>query len=201
MTAPSASEVRAAVSRYDPLTLSPGSARCSAVLVPLRGSADEPDRLEVVLTRRAEELGHHAGQVSFPGGGIEQEDAGPEEAALREAEEELGIPPARVELIGRLDDMLTVTGFHVVPVVGVIAPDLILRPDANEVARVFAVPLGALMQADRWERREHNWRGSRVQAWHLPWDGEDVWGATAYMLRGLIEILARAGATLPQPGL
>ncbi len=184
--------VIAALRQYRPRTVSPKSGRRAAVLVPLRPSAD-PTGLEVILTRRADDLGSHAGQVSFPGGAIDPEDPHPEAAALREAHEELGIPPAAVEVIGRLDEMYTVTSYHVVPVVGVVDPDVELVPSPREVARVFAVPLSQLLEPGRWLSQLHPWRGKEYQVWHFGFDGEDVWGATGRMLRDMIELLWKAG--------
>ncbi len=179
---------------YAPLTLPRGSARPSAVLVPLRETDD--GEVEVILTRRVTHpKDPHSGQVSFPGGRREADDRSREQTALREAYEELGIPPERVRLIGRLDDMLTVTGYHVVPVVGCVPRDVALVPNPDEVARVFTVPVGELLRDERWEHRVHPWRGSEVLVWHFPHDGEDVWGATARMLRDMVELLRRGEHT------
>ena len=181
-------EIIEVLERHEPFELPVGNAREAAVLVPFRGSRD----VEIILTRRTETPGDpHSGQVSFPGGHREEDDNGRQAAALRETEEELGIPRERVEVVGRLDDMLTITGFHVVPIVGWVPSDVALVANPAEVAKVFTVPLAELLREDRWERRVHAWRGSEVQVWHFPHDGEDVWGATAFMLRGLVEILRR----------
>ena len=165
--------------------------RPAAVLIPLRemepGVAHSP--VEILLTRRAEHLDAHAGQVSFPGGTVDPTDADIFEAALRETHEELGIAPEAVRVLGRLDDMLTITGFHVSPVVGVVEPGVRLEPNPVEVARVFALPLSVAMDEEAWEQRLHPWRGSEVTAWHLPYDGEDVWGATGTMLRDFVALL------------
>ena len=110
----------------------------AAVLVPL---VDRADELTVLLTQRTEHLRDHAGQVSFPGGRIEPNDPSHEAAALREAEEEVGLPSDRVDLIGRLDRYVTRTGFEVVPVIGIVNPPFPIRPDPFEVAEVFEVPL------------------------------------------------------------
>ena len=177
------------LARHVPLELPSAGARQAAVLVPLRVIANEGDDLEVVLTRRAPGLNTHAGQVAFPGGGIDPGDPSVEHAALREAEEELAIPPGRVQLVGRLDDMLTITGFHVRQIVGIVPADVELVPEPREVARVFSVPVGVLLDPHRWHERQHPFRGENILIWHLDWDGEDVWGATAMMLRGLVDIL------------
>ncbi|MFC1610462.1 NUDIX hydrolase [Myxococcota bacterium] len=177
---------------YEPLTLPLGEWQPAAVLVPLRsmGAADE---VEVILTRRSENpRDPHSGQVSFPGGRMEPGDENREQTAIREAHEELGIPPERVEITGRLDDMVTVTGYHVVPVVGWVEREVELVPSPGEVARVFAVPIAELLREERWEHRVHRWRGSEILVWHFFHDGEDIWGATGRMLRGMIEYLREA---------
>jgi 8-oxo-dGTP pyrophosphatase MutT (NUDIX family) len=186
---------------FEPLHLPVGSFRPSAVLAPLRPLAHDPEALEMVLTRRTTDLTAHAGQVSFPGGRIEEADGGAEAAALRELQEELGVAARDVTVVGHLDHMLTVTGYHITPVVGVLAAGLELRPEPREVARVFAVPLDRLLDDAGWELREHHWNARVFHSWHFLWDGEDVWGATARMLRGFIELLwarsSTAGAGAP----
>ncbi|MBI3178514.1 MAG: CoA pyrophosphatase [Deltaproteobacteria bacterium] len=171
---------------YAPMDFPAGDARASAVLVPLREVG--PGGLDVILTRRAANLDDHAGQVAFPGGRLEAGESA-EQGALREAYEELAIPPERVDIVGRLDPMTTITGYHVVPVVGRLAEDVIPVPDPREVARVFSVPLVEFLREERWQRREHAWRGNRLWVWHFPHDGEDVWGATGMMLRSMVELL------------
>lgn len=160
--------------------------RQAAVLVPLQRAGES---LSVILTRRSHELSEHAGQVAFPGGRIEATDTSPETAALREAREELGLEERCVSIVGRLDQMATITGFHVTPVVGEVAPGAVLRPDAAEVARVFSLPIDAAGASGAWRQREHRYMGSSVWAWHLDHDGEDIWGVTALILRGMSEIL------------
>ena len=169
----------------------------SAVLVPLRLLAD--GTMDLVLIRRAEEPGPHSGQVAFPGGRMEPSDETPEAAALREANEELGIPSAAVELIGRLDEMLTITGYHVAPVVGLLDRGVRFVLQQDEVARVFSVPIEVLLARQRWERRRHEYRGSEAWAWHLAYDGEDIWGVTAYIIRGMVERLWRIAVDSPKP--
>ncbi len=181
-------EILARLTGYDPLELPHSQARRSAVLVPLR-KTDGACGLEVILTRRSDDLDHHAGQVAFPGGMIDGGDASPRAAALREAEEELGIPPERVEIVGRLDDMLTITNFHIVQVVGMVPTDLELVANPREVARVFTLPLSVMLERERWQEQVHHWQGNEVTSWHLPHDGEDIWGATATMLRGFAQLL------------
>jgi len=185
------SEVLAILKAYERLVLPHGKAKRAAVLVPLKIDADDSDVLQVVLTRRSHELPTHAGQVSFPGGGQEAEDRDVQQTALREANEELGIEPGNVELVGQLDDMVTVTGFHVVPVVGVLSAQTALRPNHSEVARVFSVPLQILLNESSWQLQSHDYRGRTFETWHVFFAGEDIWGATAHMLRGFVELLWR----------
>ncbi|MEK7705700.1 MAG: CoA pyrophosphatase [Myxococcota bacterium] len=162
-------------------------ARRAAVLLPFRACGNEVE--ELVLTRRADALDVHAGQVAFPGGRIEANDASPEAAALREAREELGLSSEQVRIVGRLDEMVTITNFHVTPVVGIVQCDVALRPDPEEVARVFGIPVVRLLDPQGWEQREHEYRGNLFRVWHFPYDGEDVWGVTGIILRGLVELM------------
>lgn len=181
---------------YEPRALERGTMAAAAVLVPLRARDDAS--AELVLTRRAEGLGSHAGQVAFPGGRVDPGDVSVQAAALREAQEELGIDPERVELVGALDHVPSITGFHVTPVVGVVDPAVAFVPNPGEVARVFTVPVSELLQLDRWEQRIHAYRGTSYEVWHFPWDGEDIWGMTGYLLRGFVEMLdAFYGSTRP----
>ncbi len=145
--------------------------------------------LEVIFTRRTATLSKHSGQVAFPGGGMDPEDASPEAAALRETHEELAIPVSAVSVIGRLDDVLSNSGFHVTPVVGLVAPSAVLTPAVSEVARVFSVPLADLADKGRWQivPFEHGERSFDLP--HFYADGEDIWGLTALMLMRLLELL------------
>ena len=178
---------------HEPFELPTRDVQRSAVLVPLCHSA-ATDEVEVILIRRTEQAqDRHSGQVAFPGGRMEPGDASAEATALREANEELGITAAEVTLCGRLDDLLTVTGYHIVPVVGWIERRAPFVPDPREVARVFAVPLAQLLRQECWEHRAHLWRGNDIRVWHFPYAGEDIWGATAFMLRSLVELLWGAG--------
>lgn len=161
-------------------------ARPSAVLVLL---ADGPDGAAVLLTRRSNLLRNHSGEVSFPGGRIDPGET-PTEAALREANEEVGLDPAAVEIVGELDHLATVVSrSHVVPIVGRVATQVELAPTSIEVERVLWVPLADLVRADTY----------RVERWHLPptdrllyffeLDDETVWGLTAVILTDLLRRL------------
>jgi len=165
-----------------------GERRWAAVLVPLRWAAG--GGLEVVLIRRPDDAPSHPGQVACPGGLIEpgEESA---EAALREAEEEIGVPRGRVDVLGALHDVDTSTGFVFTPWVGRIPADVDLVPEPLEVARIFSVPLAALAdpEASRFALRpwEHAGRTYRIPFWE--WEGETIWGATGRALLDLARLL------------
>jgi len=160
----------------------------AAVLVPL---VERPAGLTVLLTQRTAHLHDHAGQVSFPGGRIEAEDAHPEAAALREAAEEVGLVADRVDLVGRLDNYVTGTGFEVVPVVGLVRPPFAVTPDPFEVAEVFEMPLAFLLDAANHRREKRLREGIERHFYVLPYDNRYIWGATAGMLVNLYEVLTR----------
>ncbi|MEM9010294.1 MAG: CoA pyrophosphatase [Pseudomonadota bacterium] len=156
---------------------------------------DRPTGPQVILTRRSSELKHHPGQIAFPGGKVDPTDAGPEDAALRETEEEIGLPRAQVEVIGALDPHETVTGFTVIPYVGVVRAPFVPQPEAGEVEEVFEVPAAFLMQPGSYRVERRRWRGQDRRYYVAPWGPYYVWGATARMLRGLADrVSARIGA-------
>jgi len=158
----------------------------AAVLVPLM---DRPEGLSVLLTRRADHLTHHGGQISFPGGRLEPSDKSAAEAALRETEEEIGMPPDNVEVIGYLDNYITITGYSVTPVVGIVRPDFEMRIDETEVAEAFEVPLAYVLDPARVRRREKKLFGIKVAYYEIPYEQHNIWGATAGMLVALGRIL------------
>jgi 8-oxo-dGTP pyrophosphatase MutT (NUDIX family) len=169
----------------------------AAVLVPL---VERPQGLQVLLTRRTDHLRDHAGQVSFPGGRSEPDDDGPAGTALREAEEEVGLDPRQVQLIGQMPVYTTVTSFVVTPVVALIRPPFELRLDSFEVAEAFEVPLAFLMNPAHHQRHRFSFDGGERQFLSMPWQGVAadgspreyfIWGATAAMLRNLYGFLAR----------
>lgn len=171
-------------------------AAAAAVLVPL---VQRPEGLTVLLTRRTEHLRDHAGQISFPGGRSEPEDASPAATALREAHEEVGLAPAHVEVIGAMPPYTTVTNFVVTPVVGLVLPRFELALDPFEVAEAFEVPLAWLMNPAHHRRHRFAYEGGQRQFLSMPWQGAGadglsreyfIWGATAAMLRNFYRFLA-----------
>lgn len=161
-------------------------ARQAAVLVPI---VDRGGSAGVILTTRAEGLRKHPGQVAFPGGSIDPGDASPEAAALRESREEIALDPAFVETIGRLPHYLTTTGFRITPVLAIVRPGFALLPDPNEVADVFEVPLGFLMDAANHVRESRVWEGRERFYYTMPFGDRYIWGVTAGILRTLYERL------------
>jgi 8-oxo-dGTP pyrophosphatase MutT (NUDIX family) len=162
----------------------------AAVLVPIIMEAAP----RILLTRRADHLRSHGGQVSFPGGRIDPGDASPEAAALREAWEEVALDPAAVELIGRLPLLETGTGFLVTPVVGLVRPGVMLRPAADEVAAILSLPLAVLLDPSQPTRSRIKLKGGDWRdVWVWPHDDHHIWGATAAILVSLARRL-RGGA-------
>jgi len=158
----------------------------AAVLVPL---VARPDALTVLLTRRTDHLHHHPGQISFPGGRVEEHDLSPVMTALRETEEEIGLDPERVELLGALPDYLTGTGFRVTPVVGLVHPPFELELDAFEVAEAFEVPLAFFLDPANHQRHRMEHEGRVREFYAMPYGDHFIWGATAGMLISLYRFL------------
>ncbi len=143
----------------------------------------------LLLTKRNERLRRHAGQVSFPGGRLDPVDTDATAAALREAEEEIGLVPTHVEVLGRLGDFLTGTGFRITPVIGLIPPGLPLRPDPHEVDAMFEFPIKTLLDPDApWRERQER-RGIVRDVWIWPHPEHYIWGATAAIMVHLAERL------------
>jgi 8-oxo-dGTP pyrophosphatase MutT (NUDIX family) len=164
----------------------------AAVLIPIVAHPE----LTVLFTRRTAHLKAHSGQVSFPGGRVEAADPSREFTALREAEEEIGLPAARVEVLGTLPEYFTRTGFRVTPVIGLVRPPLELVPDAREVDEVFEVPLAFLIDPAN-HRRESRQIGERLATYYIfEHHGRVIWGATAGML---VNLARRLGAPSSAP--
>ncbi len=156
----------------------------------LLGLVERPAGLALLFTERADHLKDHPGQVSFPGGRIERDDAGPVEAALREAEEEVGLDPRHVSVAGCLERLLTVTGFLITPVVGFVEPRFEPVPDRTEVAEVFEVPLEFLLEGGNVRRTYRERMGVRLITHEVEYDGHRIWGATASMLVGFLSLIS-----------
>ena len=155
----------------------------AAVLVPIEFRSAGP---ELLFTRRTETVETHKGQVSFPGGAVDKEDAGPVQTALREMEEEVGIDAQWVDVLGLLDDMETPTGFVITPVVGELRSGASILPNASEVAEVFRVPLGFFDDPRNGRKEFRMVRGIAREVWHYEAGAHTIWGATAAIVRSLI---------------
>lgn len=162
------------------------SLRPAAVLIAVW---DRPEGQRLILTKRSSHLKHHPGQIAFPGGKIDAGDSGPEAAALREAREEIGLPPASVEVLGRMPTHETVTGYIVTPVLGLVRDDFTATPEAGEVEEVFSVPLSHVLDPSRYRIERRRWRGDWRRYYAVPYGPYYIWGATARILRGLAERL------------
>ncbi|MDP3197444.1 CoA pyrophosphatase [Tabrizicola sp.] len=165
--------------------------RPAAVLVPVWLRDDGP-RLgpRLILTKRSSHLKHHPGQIAFPGGKVDPTDTSPEAAALRETQEEIGLPPDRVQIIGTLPVHETVTGFAITPFVGLIRGPFTPTPEVGEVDEVFTVPLSHVLTAARFAIERRQWMGAWRRYYAVPYGPYYIWGATARILRGLAD---RAG--------
>jgi 8-oxo-dGTP pyrophosphatase MutT (NUDIX family) len=155
--------------------------RAAAVLVPIVLR----ERLTVMLTERSHDVPSHPGQVSFPGGKVEECDAGPVACALREAQEEIGLGGDFIEPLGYLDSYRTGTGFQISPVVAFVRPGFALTLDPREVLEVFEVPLAFLMDAANHQRQSREWRGRERWFYAMPYEGRYIWGATAGMIKNM----------------
>jgi 8-oxo-dGTP pyrophosphatase MutT (NUDIX family) len=171
--------------------LNPGMAKPTelvpaAVLVPI---VERQGGLTILLTQRTDHLSAHAGQISFPGGRMEDIDASVEDAALRETEEEVGLRRQHIELVGQLDLYVTRTGFEVTPVVGIVTPPFVIKPDPFEVAEVFEVPLSFIIDPKNHQKQSRLYKGIERKFYVLPYEDRYIWGATAGMLVNLSEVL------------
>jgi 8-oxo-dGTP pyrophosphatase MutT (NUDIX family) len=159
--------------------------KCAAVLIPL---VWYDEQWHLLFTRRTDTVESHKGQVSFPGGACDEGETTPEETALREADEEIGIQPNDVKVLGRLSNLITITYFRVTPVIGVVRWPAVFRVGAHEVARIFTIPLMWLANSsNRWQF-EMPGRTRSLIAYH-PYDGELLWGATARMTVDFLSVL------------
>ncbi|WP_428484734.1 CoA pyrophosphatase [Rhodopila sp.] len=159
----------------------------AAVLVPVVLS-DSPG---ILLTKRTSHLTRHAGQISFPGGRIDPEDASPEAAALREAQEEIGLDAAAVEVVGRMADYITGTGYRITPVLALVPPDLLYEISPHEVEAVFELPMDVVLDPDAPRRQRQHVGGVWREYWVWPHPEHYIWGATAAILVHLAERLRK----------
>jgi 8-oxo-dGTP pyrophosphatase MutT (NUDIX family) len=156
---------------------------------------DHPGNPTVVFTQRTAHLADHAGQISFPGGRSDEGDESPERTALREAEEEIGLSSDRVEILGRLPEYHTSTGYRVTPIVGWAEPPLTYSPDPHEVADVFEVPLSFLLDVGNHRYESAFFKGRMRNYWAMPYGDRFIWGATAGMLVTFQRILRGQAST------
>lgn len=160
--------------------------RAAAVLI---GLWDRPSDPRLILTKRASHLKHHPGQIALPGGKVDVNDADVEATALREAYEEIGLPAAGVQILGRLARHETVTGFQITPILGYIRNNFDPMLQLAEVEEVFSVPLAHVLDLSRYRVEQRLWRGEWRRYYAVPYGPYYIWGATARILRGLAERL------------
>lgn len=160
--------------------------RDAAVLIPV---VDHADGASVILTQRTQALRNHSGQIAFPGGRIDPEDASPEAAALREADEEIGLLPDAVDVVGRMPDYSTGSGYRIAPVLGIVQPGFDLRINPGEVDAAFEVPLAFLMDPANHRRESRLWQEKERFYYTMPFGERFIWGVTAGIIRTLYERL------------
>lgn len=158
--------------------------RAAAVLIAV---VDRPHGATVILTQRTEALRNHSGQVAFPGGRIDPTDPTPEFAALREADEEIGLRPGLVDVIGRMPDYKSGSGFRIAPVIGIVRPGFTLDINPGEVEAAFEVPLGFLMDPANHTKGSRVWNDIEWSFFDMPYQGRRIWGVTAGIIRSLYE--------------
>jgi len=174
----------------------------AAVLVPIVMRGPEGTQSTILLTQRANHMSTHSGQIAFPGGKVDPQDANHQAAALREAQEEVGLAPQHVQVIGEMPVYVTGTAFRVTPVIALVTPEFELKPNANEVQDVFEVPMSFLMNPAHHRRHAFEWQGAKRQWFSMPYqearlgpNGQSdvverfIWGATAAMLRNFYRFL------------
>jgi 8-oxo-dGTP pyrophosphatase MutT (NUDIX family) len=179
-------QIRGALQRRSRLVAEPRGLVPAAVLLPL---LDRPQGVHVLFTKRSDDVPHHKGQISFPGGTVDDGDDSRLHTALREVREEIGLERDAVEILGALDDLEASTGFVITPFVGVVRTSVRLVPDGNEIERVFELPLSGLLDPGnfRTEDWEQNGRSRRISVFEC--EGEVVWGITARILRQFLDLV------------
>lgn len=161
-----------------------GKLRDAAVLIPI---VDRPEGATVILTKRTESLRDHSGQVAFPGGRVDDTDPTPEFTALREADEEIGLRPDWVDVIGRMPDYRSGSGFRIAPIIGIVQPGFTLDINPDEVDAVFETPLSFLMDPRNHAKDSRVWNGIEWSYYDMPYEGQRIWGVTAGMIRSFYE--------------
>ncbi len=163
--------------------------RDAAVLVPIVDHPAHAGGATVLLTKRTDHLSKHPGQISFPGGSVDEGDRDAVHTALRETKEEIGLDASYIQIAGRLDGYCTGTGFEIVPVVGLVKPGFSLTLEADEVADAFEVPLAFFLDRSNHKRESAVWQGTERHYYTMPYPGRRIWGATAAMLVNLCDVL------------
>jgi len=181
--------IRKSLERYQPKTIHREDLIAAAVLIPLVQTAAG---LELLFTVRTDSVEHHKGQIAFPGGARERKDRDVYDTALREAKEEIALSPDQVEMIGRIDDLSTPTGFVVSPVVGYILSLPVLQLQPEEVSAYFMAPLAFFLEAGNGYTREYQREGQSRQVWFYDYGQYTIWGITAAIIRNFKQVL---GAT------
>lgn len=175
-----------------PSSPTPPEVTPAAVLIPL---VDGVGGFEVILTKRTDTVETHKGQIAFPGGMADATDAGPTHTALRETEEEIGVPPSMIQVVGVLNELVTPTDFAITPVVGYLPKVPTFKPNTDEVSEIFLVPLEFFARPSEGRRETRMVRGEQREVWFYQWKEHTIWGATARLLRDLMEEMdsARVG--------
>ena len=186
-----------ALNGYRPRRVTPGNGSVRAsVLIPI---LERDGAANVLFTKRTSNLPHHPGQISFPGGAREEDDPDSLATALRETKEEVGIEPEKVEVVARLDQLVTITNFVVTPYLGLVSPEAKFDPNPVEVARLVEVPAEKVFDYTSYQPTEVTWNGTTLMNQALTYNGDVIWGATARILINLLEVLGPAAKGILPP--
>ena len=178
--------IRGKMEGYDPLILDPPDFKHSAVLMPI---IYEEDQLKFILTKRADTLKHHKGEISFPGGKQEEPDKDLIETALRETTEEIGVRADQVEILGRLDDLFTITKYIITPFIGTIHGKVEYISNDAEVAELLHVPLELFLTKEKFKEKSWVRNGRNYPLYYYYWGDYEIWGATGYIINQFIELV------------
>ncbi len=188
MTALTLDRIRTALTEYTPATIDPAGHRQACVMVTI---VNAEERLHLLLTKRSDAVEHHKGQISFPGGMVDDDDVSQHATALRELEEEVGIPASSVTILGQLDDVRIPTGFVVSPVVGYIDCLSEIKASADEVADVLVIPMEKFFDPSLHRTEPKELRGTVYTIHFYDVWKEPVWGATAFIIKNLVDLLSK----------